>query len=124
MKQSSRIQLIDRGTDEFIEKYYKTFDSVRHFIMNFYSEQAKLLWNGNPIPSDQLNAFFSQTPSSQHTIDSYDAQPMSEDTFLVHSNGQVVYGTGEIQRLFAHTFILRQEERTKIIYEHFRFINE
>eukprot|EP00835_Amoeboradix_gromovi_P003470 NODE_230_length_13723_cov_0.393570.p8 type:complete len:122 gc:universal NODE_230_length_13723_cov_0.393570:13149-13514(+) len=120
MKPSSRIFLVDRGCDEFIEKYFKTFDTVRHFLINFYANEASLLWNGNCINYESLNSFFAQIPASYHVVDSYDAHPITNETFLVHVNGTVQYG--ETQKQFSQTFMLKQDSKTKIVTDHFRFL--
>ena len=121
MKPSSRIFLVDRGCDEFVEKYFSTFDTVRHFLINFYANEAILLWNGNGINFDSLNAFFAQIPASYHIVESYDTHPVSSDTFLIHVNGSVQYG--ELLKQFSQTFLLKQDSKTKIISDHFRFLN-
>ena len=121
MKPSSRIFLVDRGCDEFVQRYYSSYDTVRGFLINFYSNEAILLWNGNCLTFNDLNAFFAQIPASFHTIESYDAHPISNETFLIHVNGLVQFG--DIAKQFSQTFLLKQDQKTKIISDHLRFIN-
>eukprot|EP00834_Sanchytrium_tribonematis_P003199 NODE_116_length_18347_cov_2.280962.p15 type:complete len:122 gc:universal NODE_116_length_18347_cov_2.280962:3953-4318(+) len=121
MKPSGRIFTVDSGSDKFVELYYSTFDTIRQGLINYYANNATLVWNGNCINFQNLNEFFGSTPASFHTIESYDAHPISADTFLVHVNGSVQYG--ELVKSFSQTFLLKQDSKTKIISDHFRFLN-
>lgn len=42
-----------------------------------YSPAARITWNGNPIPYNDLPAFLERMPKSLHEVQAFDCHPIS-----------------------------------------------
>eukprot|EP00126_Sphaerothecum_destruens_P009993 Sdes_comp20647_c0_seq5m15903 len=137
--QKSFIDNTCRGGEQFVELYYKVYDTQRHLLSRFYKDSSKVIWNGNPYASVKtLSDFFENLPPSKFHILSFDCQPLlaasslastsspatpspastpftpnsptMDMTILVVVNGQVNFGE-KGPRPFAQTFVLMPSEK-------------
>ncbi|KAL7670889.1 hypothetical protein ACOME3_005805 [Neoechinorhynchus agilis] len=65
----------NKVAEAFVNRFYRSMDTNRHKVHMLYMPNAVVVWNGNRIEGlDTLSSFFTDTiPSSNFTIDSYDA---------------------------------------------------
>ena len=94
---------------------------------NFYTANARLLWNGHAIiGKDGVTKAFQELPSTKHTVLSFDCQPVlatSEQYVLVAVTGQVTYGGDKESHTFTQTFMLVGQGNVFMINnDEFRFV--
>eukprot|EP01137_Pigoraptor_chileana_P000761 Opistho-2@37440 len=85
-------------------------NNERKFV-NFYKDQSVVVWNGNRVAGlGGIAQMFQQLPSTRHTIDSYDCQPVEGSTscLLLVVNGSVQFG-GSPKKPFHQSFVLMQD---------------
>eukprot|EP01114_Cavostelium_apophysatum_P022618 TRINITY_DN8245_c0_g1_i1.p1 TRINITY_DN8245_c0_g1~~TRINITY_DN8245_c0_g1_i1.p1 ORF type:complete len:140 (+),score=12.94 TRINITY_DN8245_c0_g1_i1:91-510(+) len=112
----SVLALTSQTGESFVkENFYKVFDGSRQEIFRLYRDKSIVIWNGTPYGGlASIMDFFKSLPSSQHTIESIDCQPMilpgeqAAKGILVNVAGMVSY-SGDKQRSFSQTFVLAQE---------------
>ncbi|XP_031572588.1 NTF2-related export protein 1-like [Actinia tenebrosa] len=124
------IEQAAQAGERFSELYYQTFDKSRHKMSKFYSANATVLWNGNVVKGepDKLMDFFTNLPSSQHTLHSLDCQPVTDQaipghkTILVIAEGSVKYDGHKVEN-FSQNFLLTVEGTVwKVASDCFRYI--
>ncbi|EDO49593.1 predicted protein, partial [Nematostella vectensis] len=117
--------------ETFSNLYYETFDKRRHKISKLYSKNATVVWNGNAVKggTEQLTEFFTNLPTSEHTLHTLDCQPVSEQaipgqtTILVIVEGLVQY-EGHKAKNFSQNFLLTVEGTVwKVASDCFRFLD-
>ncbi|XP_034254822.1 NTF2-related export protein [Thrips palmi] len=98
--------------EEFTKLYYESMDRSRHQLSRHYMDTALLVWNGTgSVGKDQIQKFLEALPTSQHTVNSLDAQPVMEEavsgqfTLLIQAAGSVHFGSGETKP-FQQTFLI------------------
>jgi NTF2-related export protein 1/2 len=78
------------------------YDERREFMHNFYKDISLLLWNGTLMKGKEtISSFFQQLPHSEHSIQSFDCQPLLADwndqtkrcSILVTVQGDVYFGS-------------------------------
>ena len=119
-------QACDDGR-RFAELFYDKLDKNRGAMSGLFMEEAKLVWNGNPVDGkSRILDFYVSLPVSETTLNSVDAQPLLD---LPALNGQptisVVCG-GRIKlgpkfKFFTESFTLTALNNTwKIVSDSFR----
>lgn len=96
-------------------------------MSRLYLDTGLLVWNGNEsLGKDNVQTYFQNLPSSQHTIVTLDAQPIIDDsisnqpTFLVQVSGNVAFQNNPIKP-FQQTFMITaQGDKWKIASDCFR----
>lgn len=115
--------------EKFVKLFYESFDKRRHVLKNCYLDAASLNWNGNVIagPADIVK-YIENLPSSEHVIESLDAQPVSnlvtngQITILVSVGGTVKYHENKI-KAFTQNFVLTSQNNTwKIVSDNLRTV--
>ncbi|RUS81557.1 hypothetical protein EGW08_010687 [Elysia chlorotica] len=131
MSLQARQAQANTAADEFSKIYYETFDKRRQAISKLYQDKANVVWNGNAVAgSDAIIKLFDGLPSSEHTVDGLDTQPIvagpvdadNTNSIMVTVFGKVKFkDTGA--EAFTQTFILSAaENKWKIISDTFRFV--
>ncbi|XP_063230707.1 NTF2-related export protein [Bacillus rossius redtenbacheri] len=123
----ARIDLACRTAEEFSNLYYKSLDSKRHLMSKYYLDKAVLVWCGNgACGKENIQKFFEELPSTEHTLISMDSQPVSEaavgaqQTVLIESAGHVKIGE-EVSTPFQQSFLITAEQdKWKIVSDCFR----
>lgn len=73
----ANVDLACQIAEEFTKLYYKYIDKQRNIISRMYMDNAILMWNGNGVAGkDNIQTFWTDLPSSEHTIYTLDAQPI------------------------------------------------
>ncbi|KAG2185464.1 hypothetical protein INT44_002255 [Umbelopsis vinacea] len=111
---TSVIDVSARGAEQFVELYYKLYDSQRSLLQRFYRDDSAILWNGNAFPGiAQYNEFLNSLTNSSHDIQSFDCHPIPATMnsqgacgILVSVSGAVKYGDSPRKRLFSQAFML------------------
>ncbi|CAM1154318.1 NXT2 (predicted) [Pycnogonum litorale] len=119
------------AAETFSTLYYKTYDKKRHQLSKMYSDEAVLIWNGNGVKGKEaINKFLEELPSSEHSLQCLDAQPIIDQVvqgqmaILVIVTGIVKF-EGNYSRHFYQTFMLTvQGDVWKVITDDFRFQEE
>ncbi|KXJ12559.1 NTF2-related export protein 1 [Exaiptasia diaphana] len=102
--------------EQFSQLYYEMFDKRRHKVPKLYSASSTVVWNGNVINGDleKLMDFYTNLPSSEHTLYSLDCQPVTENaipgrnTILIVVEGCVKF-EGHKSENFSQNFLLTVE---------------
>lgn len=123
----TKIDQACRTAEEFTRLYYETLDKRRYLISKLYMDSASLIWNGNGVVGkENIKKFWTDLPSSEHTITALDAQPItcpeasSQLTFLVKVSGQVKYEE-KSTKLLSQTFLITAVgDKWKIVSDCFR----
>lgn len=123
----TNIEESSKTAGDFTKVYYDSLDKKRHQMSRLYMDNAIAVWNGNEvIGKDNIQQFFISLPDIEHTVISYDAQPIIDETV---SNQQtlllIVAGTIRIRRNipkpFQQTFMITAEGgKWKIVRDCFR----
>ncbi|XP_070151755.1 NTF2-related export protein isoform X1 [Polyergus mexicanus] len=125
----AKIDQACRTAEEFTKLYYEYLDKRRYLISRMYMETATLMWNGNGVVGkDNIQKFWTDLPSSEHTVTTLDAQPITgkcpevanQLTFLVKVGGQVKYEE-KSPKPFNQTFLITaMGDKWKIVSDCFR----
>ncbi|XP_011858193.1 PREDICTED: NTF2-related export protein-like isoform X1 [Vollenhovia emeryi] len=123
----ARIDQACRMAEEFTKLYYESLDKRRYLISRMYMDSATLIWNGNGVSGkDDIQKFWTDFPTSEHTIQTLDAQPITgpevatQLTFLVKIGGQVKYDDRNFKP-FNQTFLVTAVgDKWKIVSDCFR----
>ena len=49
----------------------------------YYSDEAKIIWNGNEIEIQNRQAFQSDLPDTNHNVESYDVHPVLSKLYYI-----------------------------------------
>ncbi|XP_015586198.1 NTF2-related export protein [Cephus cinctus] len=116
-----------RTAEEFTKLYYESLDKRRYLISRLYLDSAVLIWNGNGIEGkDHIQKFWIDLPSTNHTITTLDAQPITgpavadQLTFLVKVSGQVKYQEKSSKPFNQNFLITAVGDKWKIVSDCFR----
>ena len=99
-------------------------------ISGFYSDTSFVVWNGHPkTGSTEISTFYQSLPGSQHTVSSFDCQPVQDgqgqSSVLVVCQGVVKFDGHREDEPFSQNFILsKQGEVWKVGSDCFRFLDQ
>lgn len=123
----TNIDELSKTAADFTKVYYESLDRKRHLMARLYLDNAIVVWNGNEVSGkENIQKFFTSLPDTQHTIFTYDAQPVIDDTV---ANQQtlllIVSGSIRIKKLvgkpFQQTFMVTAVgDKWKIVRDCFR----
>lgn len=126
-KLRTTIEESSKTAGDFTRVYYDSLNNKRHLMSRLFLDNAIAVWNGNEvIGKDNIQQFFISLPDIEHTVLTYDVQPVIDETI---SNQQtlllVVAGTIRIKRQtskpFQQTFMITaQGDKWKIVRDCFR----
>jgi len=131
IKVQTNVALI--AAQEFAKLYHDTFDKRRQNIGKVYQDQARLVWNGNPFTGrEEIEKFFNTLPSSQHTVEGMDTQPViaslvgtdtSNSSIIITFFGKSKFKT-ETGKTFTQTVLLAaQDSKWKVVSDNYRFLD-
>jgi len=115
MNRKEVIEVSVRSAEQFVELYYRVYDSQRAILHRFYKDTSKIVWNGNPLQGQSAVAELVQRlPITQHKYEIVNCHPIiagdsAATSLLVTANGNVVYGTDASGREFSQTFVLKPD---------------
>ncbi|XP_067003080.1 NTF2-related export protein isoform X2 [Anabrus simplex] len=123
----SKVDQACRTAEDFTKHYYESVDRRRHLLSRYYLDTAVLVWNGNgTVGKEQIQKFFEDLPTSQHTLTSLDSQPVlgavvaNQLTFLMQVGGFVKFQE-RASRPFQQNFMITAEgDKWKIVSDCFR----
>ncbi|KAF9124307.1 NTF2- export protein 1 [Mortierella sp. 14UC] len=129
----AHVDLSSKGADQFVDIYYKIFDTQRPVLNRFYRENSAILWNGNPYQgATPFSEFTNKLSSSEHTINSYDCHPLPTSTdpntpgaMILNVSGTVKYSNETTTRHFSQSFILSPDPKNGSFFvwsDCFRFV--
>ncbi|XP_011502461.1 PREDICTED: NTF2-related export protein isoform X3 [Ceratosolen solmsi marchali] len=112
----AKIDQACRTAEEFTKLYYESLDKRRYLMSRLYMDTAILIWNGNGIEGkDQIQNFWTELPSSDHSVITLDAQPIT-----VKVSGQVKY-QDKAPKTFNQNFLITAlGDKWKIVSDCFR----
>lgn len=96
-------------------------------MSRLYLDTGLLVWNGNEAAgNEKIQKYFQDLPSSEHSIQTLDAQPIVDDavagqpTYLIQVSGTVKFQAGTAKP-FQQTFMITaQADKWKIASDCFR----
>ncbi|KAK9317175.1 hypothetical protein V1522DRAFT_399588 [Lipomyces starkeyi] len=112
------IELISRGTENFISVYYRALDGHRENIPLLFEPNAPIVYNGNPLMGGEAYAeLYSRMPPTVHDVTGYDCHPLAvagangQLSIALTTSGKVRIGSDRGKGLcgFSETFILRPQ---------------
>ncbi|KAL5012186.1 hypothetical protein ScPMuIL_010737 [Solemya velum] len=114
---------------EFSKLFYNTFDKKRHLLNRLYLDTASLVWNGHSVTGlDNIIKFIDSLPSSEHTAENLDCQPLISEvsrgqlSIIVKVFGKVKYDNIKEPRAFNQDFLLTSQNNVwKIVSDSLRF---
>ncbi|XP_065368221.1 NTF2-related export protein [Calliphora vicina] len=123
----SKVEACCRTAEDFTKLYYQSFDKRRHQMNRLYLDNGLFVWNGNGASGkDNIQKYFIELPSTEHTISTLDAQPIVDEavagqlTYLIQTGGTVKY-TDQPMKTFQQTFIITaQDDKWKIASDCYR----
>ncbi|CAG9855618.1 unnamed protein product [Phyllotreta striolata] len=123
----TKIDQACRVAEEFTKLYYETVDKRRHLLSRLYLDTGLLSWNGNGVTGNEnILKFVIELPTSEHTINTLDAQPVLESavngqlTFVIQVTGTVKY-QDKTPKTFQQNFIITAHgDKWKIVSDCFR----
>eukprot|EP00033_Pygsuia_biforma_P002158 GCRY01002393.1.p1 GENE.GCRY01002393.1~~GCRY01002393.1.p1 ORF type:complete len:143 (+),score=5.20 GCRY01002393.1:188-616(+) len=84
------------GGSEFVDIFFKTYDTKRSETIKFFRETSFLVWNGNKASGlSEIATALDKIPPTQHTIETLDCQPIPE-SLSANSFGILVSVNGKI----------------------------
>ncbi|KLO20073.1 NTF2-like protein [Schizopora paradoxa] len=121
----SDIDIATRGAEQFVEFYYRAYDSDDRVesLPKFYRPSSSIVWNGNPIQGNEgVKQLIEGMPRSKHEVQLHDCHPVPNSmppSLHVVVAGTVTHGKAAQQthptsskavdeqpRVFHQTFIL------------------
>lgn len=96
-------------------------------MSRLYLDNATVVWNGNgTVGKDDIQKYFQELPTTEHSISTLDAQPIIDDatlnqrTILVMASGYFKLGSNGAKP-FQQTFMITaQGDKWKIVSDCFR----
>lgn len=96
-------------------------------MSRLYHDNAQLVWNGNGVNGkDNVQKYFQDLPTSEHSMTTLDAQPIVEDamsgqpTFLIQVSGTVKFQNNPTKPFQQSFMITAQADKWKIVSDCFR----
>ncbi|KAF9166244.1 NTF2- export protein 1 [Actinomortierella ambigua] len=131
----AHVDISAKGADQFVELYYKLFDTQRAVLNRLYRDSSAILWNGNAYSGvGPFKELYDKMPSSEHNVLSYDCHPLppgqgqdptTPGSIIVSVSGTVKYGEESYQRQFFQSFVLSPDPSNGSFYvwsDCFRFV--
>ncbi|KAF9580846.1 NTF2- export protein 2 [Lunasporangiospora selenospora] len=130
----AHVDISSKGADQFVELYYKLFDTQRGVLNRLYRDSSAILWNGNAYSGiTPFSEFYNKLSSSEHIINSYDCHPLptqsldpnTPGSIIVNVSGTVKYSNETNPRLFSQSFVLSPDPTNGSFYvwsDCFRFV--
>ncbi|KAG0089388.1 NTF2- export protein 2 [Podila epicladia] len=73
----AHVDISSKGADQFVELYYKVFDTQRPVLNRLYRDSSAILWNGNAFSGiTPFAEFYNKLSTSEHSVISYDCHPL------------------------------------------------
>lgn len=119
------------AAEKFVKIYYEGFDKKSNVVAKLYDDSANLVWDGNAVVGkDGIVKFHESLPSSVHTVECIDAQPVGafitggQSSILVMTSGMVRYTQHKLKH-FNQTFLLTaaQNSSWKITADTYRLLD-
>ena len=109
-------------------KIYKLNNLIIKELSKYYSDDTKIVWNGNEIDPANRQKFQLELPDTTHIIECYDVHPIFNEfnnsghyMILVSVSGSARY-KGHVVKLFFQNFMLKAfESKWKIVSDVYRF---
>lgn len=124
------IEESSKAAGDFTKVYYESLDKKRHQMSRLYMDNAIAVWNGNDvIGKDNIQQFFINLPDIEHTVTTYDVQPIideaiaNQQTLLLIVAGTIRFKKHEreLSKPFQQTFMITAEGgKWKIVRDCFR----
>ncbi|KAF9311050.1 NTF2- export protein 2 [Podila horticola] len=129
----AHVDISSKGADQFVELYYKVFDTQRTVLNRLYRDSSAILWNGNAFSGiTPFAEFYNKLSTSEHSVNSYDCHPLPTQTgpntpgsIIVNVSGTVRYSNENKDRLFSQSFVLSPDPTNGSFYvwsDCFRFV--
>ncbi|KAF9382191.1 NTF2- export protein 2 [Podila verticillata] len=129
----AHVDISSKGADQFVELYYKVFDTQRPVLNRLYRDSSAILWNGNAFSGiTPFAEFYNKLSTSEHSIICYDCHPLPTQTgpntpgsIIVNVSGTVRYSNENKDRLFSQSFVLSPDPTNGSFYvwsDCFRFV--
>ncbi|XP_033631601.1 NTF2-related export protein 2-like [Asterias rubens] len=113
----SQLEQATLAGKEFHKLFYEKFDKRRNLLNKLYMDTATMVWNGNPLEGGEaIIKFLDQLPTSEHTIDSLDCQPIpaaitqGQTTVMVIVGGWVKFEGNKRNFQFTENFMLTRTQ--------------
>ncbi|KAK9471643.1 uncharacterized protein V1510DRAFT_419867 [Dipodascopsis tothii] len=114
---SRAIEMITRGSEAFIQLYYKSLDENRSIIASFYEPASPIVYNGNPISGGEMLAqMYANMPVTTHEVGSFDCHPLAagvngQPSIALTVSGKVRIGADKAKRMcgYSESFILKPQ---------------
>ncbi|KAG0004311.1 NTF2- export protein 2 [Entomortierella chlamydospora] len=128
------VDISSSGADQFVELYYKVYDTQRPVLNRLYRDSSAILWNGNAFSGiTPYQEFYNKLASSEHSIDAYDCHPLPSQSpdpntpcsIILNVTGTVQYSNEKQKRLFSQSFVLSPDPTNGSFYvwsDCFRFV--
>lgn len=102
----------NEAAEKFVKIFYDSFDKKSSVASKLYDEKAQLVWDGNTVSGkDGIVKFHETLPSSFHTVDSIDTQPVAafvtggQSMIIVTVSGSVRFSKQKLKN-FTQVFLL------------------
>ncbi|KAG0088244.1 NTF2- export protein 2 [Podila epicladia] len=129
----AHVDISSKGADQFVELYYKVFDTQRPVLNRLYRDSSAILWNGNAFSGiTPFAEFYNKLSTSEHSVISYDCHPLptqagpnTPGSIIVNVSGTVRYSNENKDRLFSQSFVLSPDPTNGSFYvwsDCFRFV--
>ncbi|KAG0034369.1 NTF2- export protein 2 [Podila clonocystis] len=129
----AHVDISSKGADQFVELYYKVFDTQRPVLNRLYRDSSAILWNGNAFSGiTPFAEFYNKLSTSEHSITTYDCHPLptqagpnTPGSIIVNVSGTVRYSNEKKDRLFSQSFVLSPDPTNGSFYvwsDCFRFV--
>ncbi|KAF9114253.1 Vacuolar protease A [Mortierella sp. AM989] len=71
------VDISSSGADQFVELYYKVYDTQRPVLNRLYRDSSAILWNGNAFSGiTPYQEFYNKLATSEHVVEAYDCHPL------------------------------------------------
>ncbi|KYQ90193.1 hypothetical protein DLAC_08791 [Tieghemostelium lacteum] len=115
-------KIIQNTTDKaetFVKDYYyHLYDTNRKEVVKLYKDISISIWNGTECKGiTNIEKLLSEIPTSNHSVECYDCQPVTSDdpenpNILIVTSGKVTYNV-QSSHSFHHTFLLIKDPTTQ-----------
>ncbi|KAK7206553.1 hypothetical protein BZA70DRAFT_274534 [Myxozyma melibiosi] len=114
---SNMLDIINRGSETFIRKYYMALDSNRDAIVDLFEPTAPIVFNGNPmVGGSSLTELYKKMPVTTHDVTGHNCIPLAGGvnglpSVVLTVEGKVRLGTDRSRGLhgFSETLVLRPQ---------------
>ncbi|KAF9169969.1 NTF2- export protein 2 [Mortierella sp. AD010] len=114
------VDISSSGADQFVELYYKVYDTQRPVLNRLYRDSSAILWNGNAFSGiTPYQEFYNKLASTQSP------DPNIPCSIILNVTGTVQYSNEKQKRLFSQSFVLSPDPTNGSFYvwsDCFRFV--